>query len=381
MNRKKIAVIFGGISPEHDVSILTGVQACHSLDQDKYEAIPVYVDIKGVWWAGESLLKNHASLVNGCQFKGVKRVDLSRGGLYCNNQLYCAVDICLIALHGGDGEDGTIQGICEANQMPYTGMRRTGATVAMNKWVTKKMLSSIGVKVLPDHLLHKLPSGQFYSKDMLTELNIKFPVCVKPCSLGSSVGVGFADDLDTLQALLLDLFDYDDAVLIEPAVQSLKEFNVAVRKDESGEVVLSAIESPKTNDWLDFQQKYCQGSGHKKQSAHGLINLSRDINPSMPTSMLDELVFSAKVAFEALGGFGMPRIDFIADMSQKKIWLNEVNTTPGSFGHYLWAAKNQNNGYVWVLNHLLEEANRCFSNLSLGDPVPKTARLFKRNPA
>lgn len=381
MSQRKVAILFGGVSPEHDVSILTGVQAFYALDQALYDPVPVYIDQKGRWWSGHTLIENHEKIVNGCGFKGVKQVSLGQGGLYVQGKCVMAIDICLIALHGGDGEDGTIQGLCEINHIPYTGMRRTGATVAMNKWLTKQALKSQGVDVLPDHLFHKLPNNAFYTMDQLQSLDISYPVCVKPCSLGSSVGVGFADDIETLYALLLDLFDYDDAVLVEPAVQSLKEFNVSVMRNSEGEIELSAIESPKTDAWLDFNQKYCQGGGSKKQSAHGLINLSRDFSPQMPKQMSDALIKSAKIAFQALGGFGAPRIDFIADMTQEKIWFNEINANPGSFGYYLWAAKNQCHGYVWLLNHLLDEALEISMGAIKDNPVPKGAQLFKRNSA
>ncbi|MDG2348657.1 MAG: hypothetical protein P8L77_04250 [Gammaproteobacteria bacterium] len=381
MSQRKVAILFGGVSPEHDVSILTGVQAFYALDQTRYEAIPVYIDQNGRWWFGHALIENHNEIVNGCRFSGVKEVSLGQGGLYAGGKRIMIVDVCLIALHGGDGEDGTIQGLCEMNQMPYTGMRRTGATIAMNKWLTKKTLSAQGVDVLPDHLFRKSPNNAHYTIDQLKSFKINYPVCVKPCSLGSSVGVGFADDVETLHALMLDLFDHDEAVLVEPAVQSLKEFNVSVLKNDKGLIELSAIESPKTEAWLDFNQKYCQGGGSKKQSAHGLINLSRDFSPKMPKAMQDAIIDSAKIAFKSLGGFGAPRIDFIADMSQERIWFNEINANPGSFGYYLWAAKNQCHGYVWLLNHLLDEAIEAFLMDVQKSPVPKSARLFKRNSA
>lgn len=381
MDQKKVAIVFGGVSPEHDVSILTGMQACFALDQSMYEAIPIYIDTKGTWWAGDGLIEHHQKIVNGCNYKGISQVEVGPGGFYHNGQPYQSIDVCLIALHGGDGENGAIQGLFEVNQLPYTGVRKTGASVAMNKWLTKKLLAALGVNVLSDHLLNKLPGQNHYTIAQLKALKLTFPICVKPCSLGSSVGVGFADDVETLHALLLDLFQMDDAVLIEPAVQSLKEFNVSVRKDICGDIVLSAVESPVADAWLDFDQKYRQGSQSKKQSASGLINLSREFGPKMPKNMLNQLELEAKIAFEAFGGYGAPRIDFLADMSQGKLWLNEVNPTPGSFGHYLWTAKDQKQGFVWLLNHLLAEAQQAGFLNSDQDPVPKLARIFKRNMA
>ena len=111
MSLKKVAIIFGGVSPEHDVSILTGVQAFYALDQSLYEPIPVYIDQSGQWWSGHALIDHYEQIVNGCHFKGVQAVDLGKGGLYTQGKLQISIDVCLIALHGGDGEDGTIQGL------------------------------------------------------------------------------------------------------------------------------------------------------------------------------------------------------------------------------------------------------------------------------
>lgn len=382
MKQKKIAVLFGGISPEHDVSILTGVQACYALDQAQYSPYPVYIDTKGRWWAGHGLLKGHKGLVNNQFSRDIESVILSHAGLVTEQQKKIPIDACLIALHGGAGEDGSVQGLCELYQIPYTGLRHYGAAVAMNKWLTKQTLGRLGVDVLPEKRLLKPPVGKFYTQAYLADLALSFPICIKPCSLGSSVGVGFAEDLASVQAQLLEIFEYDDAVLLEPAVANLKEFNVAVKKDANGEIYISAIESPKVEHWLDFKEKYCGGQQSKKQSAHGLIHLSREINPVMPAAMQAKLLKDAKIAFDALGGAGAPRIDFLADMKQERIWLNEVNTTPGSFAYYLWAAQKQSQGFSWLLNELLEEAFRLHQDRRIdSDPVPLAARLFVRETA
>lgn len=383
LKQKKIAVLFGGVSPEHDVSILTGVQACYALDQAKYAPYPIYIDTQGRWWAGEGLLAGHKELVNSQFTKDIESVVMCHKGFLINGQKKLAVDACLIALHGGAGENGSVQGLCELYDMPYTGLRHYGAAIAMNKWLTKKTLAQLGVDVLPEHRLLRPKSGVYYTQAMLENLDLQFPVCIKPCSLGSSVGVGFADDVAAVQAQLLTLFDYDDAVLIEPAVANLKEFNVSVRKDQAGQIQLSVVESPKAERWLDFNEKYCSGGQGKKQSMHGLIHLSRDIEPQMPKTMRDKLEHDAKIAFEALGGAGAPRIDFLADMKQGRIWLNEVNTTPGSFGYYLWSAQKQFQGFVWLLSALLDEAFYLhgIKVSQPDDPVPNAARLFERVPA
>ena len=374
---KHVAVIFGGVSPEHDISILSGVQAFFALDQSRFIAHPVYIDTTGRWWSGHYLIPNHKDLLKGQFHKHVDRVCLGPGGLFVKDQLMQSIDVCLIALHGGGGENGSVQGMCELFQMPYTGMRRLGASIAMNKWISKHLLKSVGINVLPGHHLERLAPGEFYSVEDLKVLNLTFPVCVKPCSLGSSIGVHFANNVEEVQSIILHLFEQDDAVLIEPAVQSLKEFNVSVMRCSQG-VELSAIESPKIDCWLDFEQKYCQGRGAKKSSPEGLINLSRELHPEMPKDMKQKLIADAKKAYETLGGYGVPRIDFLADMKKGEIWLNEVNATPGSFSYYLWAAKHQHNGFVWLINHLVDEGLSIHSQHCIKDPVPKMAMIFDR---
>lgn len=377
--RKQVAVIFGGVSPEHDVSILSGVQAFYAIDQSKYEPHAVYIDVHGDWWCGEHLIFEHEKLLFGDFRSKVAKVTLGVKGLYVGDRLHQSIDVCLIALHGGGGENGSVQGLCELYQMPYTGLRRSGASIAMDKWVSKYLFKSHGIHVLPGHYLERPSVGQFYTLEYLRKLHLSFPVCIKPCSLGSSVGVGFANDYETIQALLMDLFEYDNAVVIEPQVQSLKEFNVSVMRSSDNEIKVSAIESPKVDCWLDFNEKYCQGGQSKKNSPEGLINLSREINPEMPKKMKAQLMSAARLAYQVLGGYGVPRIDFLANMTTNEIWLNEVNTTPGSFSYYLWSAQSQKTGYVWLLNHLLTEALTVRGQRLAVDPVPKAARIFKRN--
>lgn len=379
--RKQVAILFGGVSPEHDVSILTGVQAFYALDQSRYDALPIYIDMQGVWWFGVDLIKHHTQLLKMNLSDVAKSVSLVHGGFNHANGAFIPADVCLIALHGGLGENGGVQSLCEMHRMPYTGMRRLGAAIAMDKWSTKQILSRLGVPVLPSHRLRKPRSGNFYSLADLEALNLRFPVCVKPCSLGSSIGVGFANDLETVQAILLNLFEQDEYVLLEPAIEKMQEFNLSVASNGEGGYWLSALESPIIDDWLDFKTKYCRNAGQKKMAPTGLIQLSRVFDPEMPESILLEIKKSAQIALDALGGAGMPRIDFIYDKATGEIWLNEVNPTPGSFGYYLWAAHNQQHGFVWVLNHLIDEAlaHADLCMLDLEDAVPEEARMFERN--
>ncbi len=389
----KVAVLFGGVSPEHDVSIMTGVQAFYALDQQKYSPIPVYIDLKGNWWTGTDLIFKHAQIIQNPDKLDMTPVIMSKGGLLNLNKknTHIAIDVCLLALHGGAGENGGVQGLCDLFDIPYTGLRQWGAAVAMNKWVCKNHLKEQGVHVLPGVKIDR-PSDISELNDFdISVHNIDFPVCVKPCSLGSSIGVGFAQDQATMLELLMSVFEYDDMAIIEPAVKNLKEFNVAVLR-QGDEFLLSEVESPRigpivsspgdaektVEEWLDFKKKYRQGSGSKKNDAAGLINLSREFNPDMPTKMRTQLERDAKIAFDACGGYGAPRIDFLADMKKGQIWLNEVNAIPGSFGYYLWHAQDARMGFVKLLDHLVQEALHMPAPIIFADPVPVAAQLFKR---
>ncbi|MEX0297915.1 MAG: D-alanine--D-alanine ligase, partial [Kordiimonas sp.] len=278
--KKVIAVVFGGRSVEHDVSILTGLQFLEALDPGKYEGFPVDVDPLGQWWTGSALNKRSRYPVEGNSHKDLTQLhlDLSapaagrpqflsfQKGMMGEKRQNIPFDLIVPAIHGTNGEDGTLQGLLDFAGIPYAGCRPLGAAATMNKVFAKQAARTAGIKVLPELLLNRPAKGTFLDPDTLRNQLAEalgkesYPLIVKPCNLGSSVGVGKADDLDALIAALMSAFRLDNEVIVEPFVPNLVEYNIACRRDSAGTVQTSAVERPlRQADLLDFKNKYLAG--------------------------------------------------------------------------------------------------------------------------
>ncbi|HTW51556.1 MAG TPA: hypothetical protein VME45_06650 [Stellaceae bacterium] len=398
--KTRIAVFLGGRSPEHDVSVVTGLQAVAALDQARFDAFVVYVTPQGDWLIGPGL-DERRNYLPGAQLRAkLTEVTLDiaadSGGRLIPRQtgLFSRrppteFDVALLAFHGSGGEDGQMQGLCEAANIPYTGMRTLASAVLMDKAVTKRALEGSGIPLLRQAVIDRPASGLPGAEALTEEMqlaNIGFPCIVKPVHLGSSIGVGKAETIEEARALLAAIFRLDAQALIEPFVPNLVEYNVSVARF-GGAIRCSAIERPKrVEELLDFRQKYLSGGDSKiaggkllGQSSQGMLSLTREINPDLPQAFADNLRRWAIAAFEAVGGTGAPRIDFLSNEATGEVWLNEVNPCPGSFGFYLWEAAPEPVGFTALLSLLIEEAQARHRAVQLADdPVPPDARLLKR---
>lgn len=396
-SQTRVAVFLGGRSPEHDVSVITGLQALKALDQERFSAFPVYVNPQGRWFVGEPLAERRNYLPDARVAAELSEVALSlgepgrgvlaakRGGLFGRRAVW-EFDVALLAFHGLGGEDGQIQGLLEIANLPYTGMRTLASSVFMDKTATKRLLRGLEIPLLPFALVPRTPGG-LPSADSLGSLlsAIGFPCIVKPVHLGSSIGVGKADSVADVRALLPAIFRLDTQALVEPFVANLVEYNLAVMRRD-GTPRTSAIEQPKrAEELLDFRQKYLSGGGGKSgvkgdaADSQGMLSLTREINPALPDGLEDKLRRWALAAFEALDGAGAPRVDFYCDAATGEAWLNEVNPCPGSFGYFLWEAAEPPLGFTALLSLLLDEAVTRHRECQLpDDPVPEAARLLRR---
>ncbi|MBX2834801.1 MAG: D-alanine--D-alanine ligase [Micavibrio sp.] len=403
-SKKKIAVFFGGRSPEHDVSVVTGLQVLRAIDQTRYDAKPVYIAPDGQWYYGDDLLRDRNNYMLSPQVtasmktwhldastvgKGMLRADKRRLFEKGEGEEF---DVAIPAFHGLYGEDGNIQGLFEFSGIPYVGMRTMASAVLMDKVATKRMLASSGIPMLPFAVIKRPDEGFIVAKDLIEAAmgDLKFPCIVKPAHLGSSIGIAKVNDVEELRACLPAIFEMDDTAILEPFVENLVEYNVAVSK-AFGDVRTSAIERPKaTDELLDFKQKYLSGGSDKggdklgsksggAQASEGMLSLTRDINPDIAAEMKNNIQNCAKQMFETVGGCGAPRIDFIGNSKTGELWLNEVNPMPGSFGYFLWEAAEKPVLFTEFLSSLIEEAIVENKKRKLpSDPVPKDARLLKR---
>jgi len=399
---KKVAVFFGGRSPEHDVSVVTGLQVLHAMDSSLYEAFPVYITPDGTWLVGDVLRKRESYLLNESRKALTQKVFLDvtfgqggrlmpeKKGLF-GKPAPILFDVAVPCFHGLYGEDGNFQGIMEFAGIPYAGMRTMASSVLMDKAATKKVLQAAGIPVLPYAVIARPDAGYMIPAETLQSMmgEVEFPCIVKPCHLGSSIGVAKATTLEELRACLPAIFECDDSAMIEPFVEHLVEYNVAVSKAFGG-VRTSAIERPKgTDELLDFKQKYLSGGNGKSGSklgsktsapvSEGMLSLTRDINPALDKAMERDIKTWAGQMFAAVNGTGAPRIDFIGNRQTGQLWLNEVNPWPGSIGYFLWEAAEKPALFTELLNALIAEAFAEHRKRALPkDPVPVAARLFER---
>jgi D-alanine-D-alanine ligase len=397
-NETRVAVFLGGRSPEHDVSVITGLQALKAIDQERFVPFPVYVTPRGEWLVGESLSERRNYLPDSRTRGELTEVTLSlgepgrgvlvprRSGLF-SRRPPVEFDVAMLAFHGVGGEDGQFQGLFETANLPYTGMRTLASSVFMDKAATKRLLRGLDIPLLPYAVVSRTAGG-LPSEESLRRLldGIGLPCIVKPVHLGSSIGVGKADTVEEVRALLPTIFRLDNQALLEPFVPNLVEYNLSVTR-AAGAVRTSAIECPKrAEELLDFRQKYMSGGGDNKTGikgegggSQGMLSLTREINPALPAGLEVNLRRWAAAAFEAIDGTGAPRIDFYCNEATAEVWLNEVNPCPGSFGYFLWEAVDPPIRFTVLLSLLIDEAIARHRDSQLpDDPVPAEARLLRR---
>jgi len=376
---KTILVIFGGESVEHDVSILTALQFMNAMDPEEYHSLPVYVAPDGAWWSGDFLRKKDFYPLNRSKTKDLTRVSLA-GGSFRNKRpslesvpagrfqktRKIPFDLVVPAIHGSHGEDGTLQGLLEFSGIPFAGSGVLGSAAAMDKAFTKTHLGGLGIPVLPHVMIKKPGDGRHLSPaDLKEQLQTAFgkkplPVIVKPCHLGSSIGVTPAKAMDDVLAGLLFCFRMDSAAIIEPFVKNLVEYNVAASR-AFGELRASVIERPlKESEFLAFGDKYLSGDkeGPKTEptSSEGMATLNRVINPKdLSKKNAERITRWALQAFEALDLGGSVRIDFLGNEKTGELWLNEINTVPGSFAYYLWQESEPAASFTELTGAIIQE--------------------------
>lgn len=402
--KTKIAIFFGGRSPEHDVSIVTGLQALDALDRARFDPFPVYIAPDGVWWIGDALRRRENYLPDGALKRSLRRVTLELNPSGGGGRLIditgsgwrgrfrrpaMIFDVAIPALHGPFGEDGCLQGVFEAAGIAYTGMRLPASAILMDKGLTKRILAAADIPQLPwSRVLRPQSGGLIPDQGALQAIfsdGLSFPLIVKPMHLGSSIGVARVTDMESLRAALAVIFRFDDQALAEPCVEPLIEYNLAVA-DFGGDIITSAIERPKHSaELLDFRAKYLSGDGKKGgvkapgQTSEGMLSLTRELNPKLDAVMEEKLRDYARRCFEIVNGTGAPRIDFLIHADRGDIWLNEVNPMPGSFGYFLWQAASRPTLFTALLTRLIDEALMLHRRSNLpADPTHPEARLFKR---
>lgn len=364
--KTNIAVIYGCRSVEHEVSIISAVQAMRSIDREKYDVIPVYVTKKGEMYTGEKLFDISVYSDLPSLFAASDRICLLREGdkvvmRYLDNGLFrkkkdVRVDIAFPIVHGTNCEDGTVAGLLEFLDLPYIGCDILSAAVGMDKVVFKNVLQSAGLPVL-DCVCFRAREYAQDKKRILGEIKAKigFPLIIKPVNLGSSVGISKVNDEDGLEEAIDLAVSFSDRILAERAITSLREINCSVLGDPDS-CEASVCEEPFMHDEiLSYEDKYMANSS-KSGGSKGMASLSRKIPAELTEEKSEEIRRLACEVFKATGSSGVVRIDFMIDTETDKVYANEINTIPGSLAFYLWEATGLS--YTAMIDRLVEIAFR-----------------------
>jgi len=357
-----VAVVFGGRSVEHEVSIISALQAVASLDESKYDVWAVYLTKTGEFYAGDHLrdIENYQDIDS--LLKKSRRVGFTvrQGRTYLEDvdqprfgsRRSQLIDVGFPIVHGTNVEDGALQGFLEMMNLPYVGPNVLGSAVGMDKYTAKVMLAHGGFPVVEGK---RFSLDQFHDDRIIPQVeeSLSYPVIVKPVNLGSSVGISKASHGDELRESLDDAFRYAPFILVEPAVANLREINCAVLGHGSM-VQASECEEPVMNDAiLSYEDKYAS-TGKSKGPSKGMASLKRKIPADLTDSQRENVRTLAMNAFTFLDLAGVCRFDFLMDGVTEEIWINEVNTIPGSLSYYLWEAVGMS--YSELLDQLISIA-------------------------
>ena len=345
-----VAVFFGGQSVEHEVSIISAHQAMEALDKELYNVIPIYISKDQKTYFGEALwnldtykdltkiptLTTRVELINQNNTVEILPVKTSLFG----KKVLGTVDVAIPVLHGTNGEDGTIQGYFEMLKVPYAGCDLIAAAVGQDKVLQKHILHDAGIPItnwfwVYAHEMDEDPVG------VLTKVRkLIYPVILKPARTGSSVGISIAHNDDEYRQCFEEARQYDEKIITEKVIKPMREINCSVLGDHTHAItsVLEEVNHGNETELLDFKNKYLQSGKSTKGTSGGMANTSRIVPAPIAEGKAKDIQELALKTFKVLGASGVCRIDFMMDAETKTIYVNEINTIPGSLAFYLWTA-------------------------------------------
>lgn len=347
---KTIAVIFGGRSTEHDVSIMTAISSIiRPLElSNKFKVEPVYISKDGKWFWDDKLkniklfqtgeIEDYVQKAPTVQLSFDDGLVLVKSSQFAGRKKYKKIDVVFPAMHGTHGEDGELMGILEMANVAYVGCDPRSSAVAMDKVMSKQITDYEGIK--------STPWVWFYSRDLARKhpeivssiSKLKYPLFVKPAHLGSSIGISRVDNPDQLMNALEVAAHYDEKVIVEQAVNNLIEVTLPIIGND--ELIVALVEQPlvSAEDFFDFDTKYMKGGKGKKsggkKGVHGYSNLPAKISDDLYKRSED----MAKKVYKSVGCSGIARIDMLIDEQAKEVYFNEINPLPGDLYAHNWRA-------------------------------------------
>jgi len=343
--KTNIGVFFGGRSTEHEISVISASQAMHAINRERFDVTPVYITKDGRWYTGDALFevsnyRDIPALLRRCR-QVYMRPETGNYNLYLEKKpfmgkdIITTLDVVIPVLHGSNGEDGTFEGVLETIGIPYAGCNTLSSANGMDKITMKMILQASGIPVV-DYVWFT-DKQWFKQRDELIgriESTIGYPVIVKPANLGSSVGIGRANDREELQNRVEDAERYSTRIIVEDLIENLQEINCSVLGD-CDDYTMSVLEEPiKTGAFLTYEDKYMGGT----KGAKGMQASQKRIPADLPAEETERIKHLAGETFRVLSCHGVSRVDVIVDRNTRDIYVNEINTIPGSLSFYLWEA-------------------------------------------
>lgn len=316
-----VAVVFGGNTVEHEISILTGIQVLNSIHPKKYHVIPIFLNKSNQFMIGENF-----DCVDTFRRNDVilEEVMITQAGVKKKGKFskIIPIDVVINATHGYGCESGELAGFFSILNIPYTSSDVLAASIGQDKITFKKILNYDHIPTLP-FLSYDEEDFKTKKEEIIQEVEtFKYPVIVKPSNLGSSIGIKKVLDQEQLLLALHQAFKYDKRVLIEPMLESFREFNCAVL-----DRLTSSVEEVITNhSFLTFEDKYESTTEHILPA-----HISNDLE--------NEIMELAKKVYKTIQNKGVSRIDFLYDAQNNQLYVNEINTIPGSLAYYLFEDK------------------------------------------
>lgn len=343
--KTNIGVFFGGRSTEHEISVISASQAMHAINRDKYDITPIYITKQGRWYTGEALFdvanyRDTSALLAKCEEVYMRPI-YDDYNLYKTKKSFfgtnilARLDVVIPILHGSNGEDGIFEGILESTGIPFAGCNTLSSANGMDKITMKMILQACDIPVV-DYVWFT-DKQWFAQRDILIEkIETKFgyPVIVKPANLGSSVGIGCAANRNELIERIDTAEKYSTRIIVEDMVEQLQEINCSVLGD-CDEYQMSVCEEPiKSADFLTYEDKYMGGT----KGERGMQASQKKIPADLPDTETKRIQYLAGETFRVLSCHGVSRVDVIIDRKTRNIYVNEINTIPGSLSFYLWEA-------------------------------------------
>ena len=339
-----VAFFFGGKSVEHEISVISALQAMAATDRNKYTVTPIYISKEGDWYTSEALLEvdNYKNIKRLLEKSHKISVDFHGEGFeiyrpsLMGRKSMGKIDVAFPVLHGTNGEDGVLQGFFELKNLPYVGSNVLGSAIGMDKVIMKMVLKENNIPTV-DYVWFTDKEWYLNKNAIQQKINtLGFPVIIKPANLGSSIGISHANNENELKEAIEMAGSFSTRILVEKMITDLREINCSVMGSVDKQEASVCEEPLRSGEILTYEDKY--NSNAKGAASKGMESTQRIIPAKIPDELTERIQQMAQKTFRVLNSSGVARLDFLIDKSTNAVYVNEINSIPGSLSFYLWEA-------------------------------------------